>query len=101
MYSATTASSVAVGDYVEVDGAVSEFFGLTEITVAGASALRTLATPCRGRRCRRPSRSPRRTAQREALRGHARWLPQGDFTVADTYTTNQYGEVVLASGTCR
>ncbi|KQO47905.1 MULTISPECIES: ExeM/NucH family extracellular endonuclease [unclassified Frigoribacterium] len=97
VYSASTASSVAVGDYVEVDGTVTEFFGLTQITVTGASSLRTLdASPVVAPRAATVG-LPATDAQRETLESML-VLPQGEFTVADTYTTNQYGEVKLASG---
>lgn len=97
VYSASTASSVAVGDYVEVDGTVTEFSGLTQITVTGASSLRALdATGVVAPQAATVG-LPATDAQRETLESML-VLPQGEFTVADTYTTNQYGEVKLAAG---
>ncbi|WP_054145431.1 ExeM/NucH family extracellular endonuclease [Frigoribacterium sp. RIT-PI-h] len=97
VYSASTASSVAVGDYVEVDGTVTEFFGLTQITVTGASSLRPLDASTVVAPQAATVGLPATDAQRETLESML-VLPQGEFTVADTYTTNQYGEVKLASG---
>jgi 5'-nucleotidase len=97
VYSASTASSVAVGDYVEVDGTVTEFFGLTQITVTGASSLRPLDASTVAAPRAATVGLPATEAQRESLESML-VLPQGEFTVADTYTTNQYGEVKLASG---
>ncbi|WP_423922181.1 ExeM/NucH family extracellular endonuclease [Frigoribacterium sp. 2-23] len=97
VYSPSTASSVSVGDYIEVDGRVSEYFGLTQMTVTGAASLRKLDTPAAAVEPARVA-IPATVAQRESLEGML-LAPQGDFTVADTYTTNQYGEVVLATGT--
>jgi 5'-nucleotidase len=96
VYSASTAASVEPGDHVEVVGAVSEYFGLTQVTVTGASSLTVLDVPAVA-----PLPAtvglPATDAQRESLESML-VLPQGQFTVADTYTTNQYGEVRLASG---
>jgi 5'-nucleotidase len=96
VYSASTAASVEPGDHVEVVGAVSEYFGLTQVTVTGASSLTVLDAPVVA-----PLPAtvgfPATDAQRESLESML-VLPQGEFTVADTYTTNQYGEVRLASG---
>ena len=83
---------------MEVTGAVSEFNGLTELTVSAlrsATLTDTVAAP-------QPAAVafPRTDAQRESLESML-IAPQGRYTVADNYTTNQYGEVVLASGTKR
>jgi predicted extracellular nuclease len=99
VYSSTTAGLVQTGDHVQLTGAVSEFNGLTELTVQNASALTKLtgavAAP-------QPAAVafPATDAQRESLESML-VAPQGAYTVADNYTTNQYGEVVLASGTKR
>ncbi|WP_228506893.1 ExeM/NucH family extracellular endonuclease [Frigoribacterium sp. VKM Ac-2530] len=96
VYSASTVGSVELGDHVEVVGAVSEYFGLTQITVTGASSLTALDEPVVAPL---PANVgfPASDAQRESLESML-VLPQGEFTVADTYTTNQYGEVKLAVG---
>jgi len=99
VYSAATASSVTAGQHVEVTGAVSEFNGLTELTVSSAAGLRTLSDTVPAPQAAAVA-FPRRDAQRESLESML-VAPQGRYTVADNYTTNQYGEVVLASGTER
>jgi 5'-nucleotidase len=97
VFSQATAGSVAIGDLVQVTGAVSEYQGLTEITVAAAAGLAHLdgeaAAP-------QPVTGtwPADAAAREALESML-YLPSGDLTVANTYSTSQYGEVGLASGT--
>ena len=96
VYSAATAGLVAIGDHVQVTGAVSEFKGLTELTVADTAGLTELTTPAAA-----PVPAavafPRTDAEREALESML-VAPQGDYTVADNYTTNQYGVVTLATG---
>ncbi len=99
VFSAATAGLVAIGDHVEVTGAVSEFNGLTELTVAGAADLRKLSTPAAAPQPAAVA-FPRTDAQRESLESML-VAPQGAYTVADNYTTNQYGEIVLATGTKR
>ncbi len=96
VYSAATAGSVAVGDLVEVTGTVSEYRGLTELTVpsaAGVVQLGDAAVPA-------PVAAgwPTSDAGREALESML-LLPTGPFTVTDTYRTDQYGTVGLAAGT--
>ncbi|NIJ05253.1 ExeM/NucH family extracellular endonuclease [Frigoribacterium faeni] len=96
VYSAVTVGSVAVGDHVELVGEVTEYRGLTELTVTTASSLTVLDVPAVA-----PLPAtvgfPATDAERESLESML-VLPQGDFTVADTYTTNQYGEIALAVG---
>jgi 5'-nucleotidase len=99
VYSSATASSVTAGQHVEVTGAVSEFNGLTELTVSSAAGLRTLSDTVPAPQAAAVA-FPRTDAQRESLESML-VAPQGAYTVADNYTTNQYGEVVLASGTER
>jgi 5'-nucleotidase len=83
----------AIGAYVEVTGAVSEFNGLTEVTASAVSTLdQAVSAPT-------PATVawPRANTTRETLESML-IAPQGDFTVSNTFTTNQYGEVGLASG---
>ena len=94
VYAPGATGEVALGDTVEVTGAVSEFSGLTEITVAAGDAVQLpdavapepLAVAW-----------PADAAAREALESML-VAPQGAFTVTNTYSTNQYGEVGLAAG---
>ena len=95
VFSASTDDLVAIGDEVRVTGAVSEFQGLTEITVTSAAGLEVLdsdasVTPLTGA-------WPASSAAREAIESML-LLPTGDLTVSDTFSTNQYGEVGLATG---
>lgn len=84
-----------VGNYVEVTGKVSEFSGLTEVTAAAAdivdagedfSPVQALTVPW-----------PTTDAGRESLEGML-FQPTGDYTVTNTFATNQFGEVGLAVG---
>ncbi|WP_307865047.1 ExeM/NucH family extracellular endonuclease [Myceligenerans salitolerans] len=92
VYSAAAASELAVGDSVEVTGAVSEYYGLTEITpeswtvLGDGASVEPLLTGW-----------PATDAEREALEGML-LAPQGDFTVTDNYQTNYYGTIGLAAG---
>jgi 5'-nucleotidase len=88
-------ADAVVGNYVEVTGKVSEFGGLTELTAAPAditdagdtfSPVQALTVPW-----------PATDAARESLEGML-FQPTGDYTVTNTYGTNQYGEVGLAVG---
>ena len=92
VFGSIAAGQVAVGDSVQVTGTVSEFNGLTEI---GSPAVTALATAL-------PAVQPLATgvpaaADREAHEGEL-FAPTGDFTVTDTYSTNQYAEIGLAAG---
>jgi 5'-nucleotidase len=96
VFSRATAAAVALGDLVQVTGAVSEYQGLTEITVTSAAGLVHLdgdgaVEPVTGE-------WPADAAAREALESML-YLPSGELTVSNTYSTNQYGEVGLAAGT--
>ncbi|MBX3092690.1 MAG: ExeM/NucH family extracellular endonuclease, partial [Cryobacterium sp.] len=89
--------NVSIGDYVEVAGSISEYYGLTQITPTDASSVTILndaVAPVT------PATVNWQTSEskREALEGML-LAPQGDFTVSDTYATNQYAEILLASGT--
>lgn len=90
------ASTVAVGDHVQVTGAVSEFNGLTEITPAVGGV-----TPAAGSTAAVTALAaayPTTEAAREAHEGEL-LAPTDTYTVTDTYSTNQYAEIGLATGT--
>ena len=92
VFGSSSAAQVSVGDSVQVEGTVTEFNGLTEI---GSPTVTDLATPL-------PAVLPHTgsvpaAADREEHEGEL-WTPTGDFTVTDTYSTNQYAEIGLAAG---
>jgi len=90
-------AAVQIGKYVQVTGSVTEFFGMTELNVAAAD-VSDLGTPPAGVTAATTSSWPRTDAERESLEGML-YRPTGDYTVTNTFTTNQFGEVGLASGT--
>ncbi|MBO3103053.1 ExeM/NucH family extracellular endonuclease [Cellulomonas fengjieae] len=96
VFSSATAGTVAIGDHVQVTGLVSEFNGLTELTVASTSDVVDLpaAEPVTPVAMTWPTTDPAREALESML-----FQPTGDLTVTNTYSTNQYGEVGLAAGT--
>ncbi|MCP1412543.1 ExeM/NucH family extracellular endonuclease [Paenarthrobacter sp. A20] len=96
VYSPTTAGTVQPGDYVELTGVVSEFANQTQLTVeaAGFKKLTEAAPEVKST----PFVLPANEAARESLEGML-VAPQGDFTVTDNYSLNQYGEIGLAAGT--
>ena len=96
VFSDATVASVAIGDAVQVTGAVSEFNGLTEITVANAAGLVEL--PAGAAVVPLATGWPTTEAEREPLESML-IAPNGDLTVSNTFSTNQYGEVGLAAGT--
>ncbi|GAB1515965.1 ExeM/NucH family extracellular endonuclease [Actinophytocola sp. KF-1] len=88
--------AVAVGDQVRVRGVVSEFNGLTEVTIGAKADFQvcahdaTLPAPA-------PLSLPLDPAARESVESML-VAPVGDFTVSEVYNTNRFGEVVLAAG---
>lgn len=97
VFSSATVGQVAIGDYVQVSGTVSEYQGLTELTVASGGLTELDAS---GLTPPVPAQVswPRTDAAREALESML-VAPQGDYTVTDTYSTNYYASIGLASGT--
>jgi predicted extracellular nuclease len=89
--------TVRIGDYVEVTGTVSEFGGLTELSVA-ASDVQDLPTPSPlGGVTARPMAYPTTDAAREAHESEL-IAPTDQFTVTDNFDTNNFGEIGLATG---
>jgi 5'-nucleotidase len=97
VFSPATVGSVAIGDYVEITGTVSEFFGMTQVSVADAAGLTKLAEAAPEVKSTGFS-LPADEAFRESLEGML-LTPQGPVTVTDNYSLNQYGEIGLAGGT--
>ncbi|MCG2622911.1 ExeM/NucH family extracellular endonuclease [Arthrobacter sp. I2-34] len=95
VFSRDTVGQVRPGDYVEVTGTVSEFGGLTELTVP-AGKLTQLSAPAEAVK---PAAIgwPATEAEREKFEGML-LRPAGSFTVTDNYGLNQYGEIALAAG---
>ncbi|TFD85019.1 ExeM/NucH family extracellular endonuclease [Cryobacterium lactosi] len=98
VYTKTLTSTVAVGDYVSVTGAVSEYYGLTQLTINTLADIAPLDRS--GITAPVPStlQLPATDADRERLEGML-VAPAGDYTVTNNYTTNQYAEIGLAAGT--
>lgn len=95
VYAPGATGEVGLGDTVRVTGVVSEWNGLTQLTVTAGNAARIAAQAA-------PIPAtfswPAANAQRETLESML-VAPAGAFTVSNTYATNQYGEVGLAAGT--
>ena len=96
VYQPSGAIAVHVGDDVQVTGTVSEFSGLTELTVP-ADQVTDLGAPPKGGVTPLSLAYPTTTAGREAHESEL-LAPTDDFTVTDNYSTNQYGEIGLATG---
>ncbi|MFB9165110.1 ExeM/NucH family extracellular endonuclease [Arthrobacter psychrochitiniphilus] len=102
VYSPGTVAKVKIGDYVQVSGLVKEFGGATDTTTTteidvpadGMTVLDEAATEVKAA----VVSVPETTEGREALEGML-VAPQGEFTITDNYTLNNYGEVGLAVGT--
>ncbi|MFC0862574.1 ExeM/NucH family extracellular endonuclease [Sphaerimonospora cavernae] len=96
----SSAALPRIGDHVQVTGKVSEYFGLTEITVP-ASGLTILDKPAEAVK---PVQFvlPRDEATREKFEGML-VQPTGAYTVSDTYNlggwgNNAFGSITLAAG---
>ncbi|MBA2953147.1 ExeM/NucH family extracellular endonuclease [Nocardioides sp. MAH-18] len=89
-------AGVDVGDSVRVTGPVAEFFDLTQIVPTSASAVGELGTSL-GTVEPRHIAYPTTAAGREAREGEL-LAPTDDFTVTNSYSTNQYAEIGLATG---
>lgn len=96
VYGLDAAKKVKIGDTVQVTGTVDEFYSLTQIKAANADAVTIL--PAATAPTAAKVAFPATDAQRESLEGML-IAPQGSYTVSNTYSTNQYAEVGLASGT--
>ncbi|HUX71377.1 MAG TPA: lamin tail domain-containing protein, partial [Cellulomonadaceae bacterium] len=93
----TSGTLPAIGQHLAVTGTVSEYYGLTELTIAdatGYAADADAAAPVTASVTGWPTTADGRERLESML-----VAPVGDFTVTNTYATNQYGEVGLAAGT--
>ncbi|MCX6399386.1 MAG: ExeM/NucH family extracellular endonuclease [Propionibacteriales bacterium] len=89
-------AGIQVGDSVRVTGPIAEFNTLTQI-VPGAGGVTELETSL-GAITPRAVAYSAVEAEREVREGEL-IAPTGDFTVTNPYSTNQYGEIGLATGT--
>jgi 5'-nucleotidase len=97
VYSPATVAAVQTGDYVQVTGTVSEYFGMTQLNVTAAAGL-TKLTEAAPEVKATAFTLPANETFRESLEGML-LAPQGPVTVTDNYSLNQYGEIGLAGGT--
>jgi 5'-nucleotidase len=88
--------AVALGDQVRVRGTVSEFNGLTEITIGARADVGVCATNV-ALPAPAPLTLPLDAATRESVESML-VAPVGNYTVSEVYNTNRFGEVVLTSG---
>lgn len=88
--------TVTPGQYFEVTGEVAEYAGLTQLEVDAADAT-VLTEDVAPVVTTTTAQLPATAAQRESLEGML-YRPTGAYTVTNTYSTNQYGEVGLAAG---
>ncbi len=101
VYSPATVDAVKVGDYVEVKGLIKEFGGTNDATTTteidvpagGMTALTEAAAEVKVAVVSVPAT----TEVRETLEGML-VAPQGNFTITDNYSLNNYGEIGLAVG---
>ncbi|WP_353648836.1 ExeM/NucH family extracellular endonuclease [Nakamurella sp. A5-74] len=96
VFSAATVGSAAIGQHVEVTGIVGEYAGQTQVNVAagGLTVLNdTVAAPTPA-----TATLPTTDAQRETLEGML-YAPSGSYTITNNFSTNNYGELGLATGT--
>jgi predicted extracellular nuclease len=90
------AVTAQVGDYVQVTGKVSEFNGLTELSVDSGD-VDDLGTPPLGGVTARSMAYPTTAAGREEHESEL-IASTDQFTVTDNFDTNQFGEIGLATG---
>jgi 5'-nucleotidase len=88
--------TAAPGTYVEVTGKVTEFAGATQVEVVPAD-IEVLPDTVDPIVTTTTATWPRAAAEKESLEG-MRYRPTGDFTVSNTFSTNNFGEVGLAQG---
>ncbi|WP_433828244.1 ExeM/NucH family extracellular endonuclease [Actinoplanes sp. CA-015351] len=99
VYLTSTAANhpaVAIGDVVRVTGAVSEYSGLTQVSIAAKADVQVCST---GAVLPTPVALslPASDDARESLESML-VAPVGAYTVSDNYNTNRYGEIILAAG---
>jgi predicted extracellular nuclease len=95
VFGSAAAAKVHIGDFVEVQGTVSEFAGTTEIgaTADHVTELSDAHDPVTPAAIAYPTTD----AAREAHEGEL-LAPTNDFTVTDNFDLNAFGEIGLATG---
>ncbi|HWJ07805.1 MAG TPA: ExeM/NucH family extracellular endonuclease [Nocardioides sp.] len=95
VYTGNDLPAVSVGDSLEVTGTAKEFSGLTEVDVTSGSVapLSPALAPVTPLETAYPTTDAGREADEAML-----VAPTDTFTVTDSYSTNQYGEIGLATG---
>ncbi|MBG6085188.1 ExeM/NucH family extracellular endonuclease [Zhihengliuella flava] len=95
VYAPDATSDVAVGDYVEVSGYATEYYGLTQVNASDGTVevLDEQVEPVTAL----TGAWPTDDADRERFESML-FQPASGFTVADNYSLNQYGEIGLAFG---
>ena len=92
VFSSAGAAAVALGDAVEVTGTASEFAGETQITATSVTKTGTGVVTAWS------AAYPTTEATREAHEGEL-LAPTNTFTVTNTFATNTFAEIGLATGT--
>lgn len=94
----TGSVTVRPGDHVEVTGTVDEFAGQTQVVIEDAATdVTVLDEPVDAVTAATTAEWPDADAEKEVLEGMLYTVGR-DFTVTDTFATNQFGEVALALG---
>ena len=97
VYHNTKALTASIGDHVEVTGKVGEFYDLTQIDIGASGATLEVLADAAAPVTPVTMAWPKTDAEREAYESML-FMPTGDYTVSNTYSTHQYGEVGLAFG---
>lgn len=93
VHSRKVASSVKIGDYLQVKGSVKEFHGMTEVSATSFSKLDEKVAPPAAV----PLTSVPDAAGKEALEGMLVDV-RAPMTVSNNYETNRYGQLGVAFG---
>ncbi|WP_239082268.1 ExeM/NucH family extracellular endonuclease [Actinoplanes teichomyceticus] len=94
--SAANLPTVSIGDQVRVTGTVTEFNGLTELSLGARADTEVCATGVTVPAAV-PLSLPAGDAVRESVEGML-VAPAGRYTVSDVYSLNNYGQLVLNAG---
>ncbi len=93
VYGSQFADAVNLGDYVEVTGEATEYFGLTQVALPEWNVLDEEYDPVEPAAITWPETDE----ERELFEGML-IDPQGDYTVTDLHQSEMYGEIGLAFG---